>query len=164
MGRSNEPFIEHCIGTVLSSKDFEVVDLCFHDSAVKKDVASYRVGLLPEDISWSRIKRLRTSRISLSQDELERFCCGLGYMIENIHLYHIDFRSGSWAGALDMIHEKVLKKWQGMRLPYFSELTGGEFREESPQSRLIYKLTQSPLIERSRDYISGLGATENPPR
>ncbi|OBT68293.1 hypothetical protein VE03_02238 [Pseudogymnoascus sp. 23342-1-I1] len=176
LGRSSETsdpvlgrglaFVERYIGTVLSSEDFELINLRFRDSAVGDDVASYRVGLLPEAINWPRIKKLSISYISLSQDELEKFCCGLGYMVEDIRLNNIDLRSGSWAGALDMLRERVPKKRQEMILPCFCfwELTGGEFGKESRESYLGIKLTKNPLVEKCRDYVFGLGVTENPLR
>lgn len=151
LNRSSEPFdqplgkgqalIEQYIGVVLSSEVLEVIRL------------SHRVGLLPKAINWPCIRKLGISHTSLSQEELEIFCSGLGYMVENIDLYDINLRSGSWAGALDMLRERVLKRRQKVIPPLFYRLTGGGFRKENEN-----------LIELSRDYIFDNGVSENPLR
>jgi hypothetical protein len=148
--RRKQALIEQYIGAVLSSEVLEVIKLRFFDST--STTVSYRVGLLPKAINWPRIKKLTIAHISLSQEELEILCSGLGYMLEDLYLYKIDLRSGNWADALDMLRERVPKNLQRMRPPYFSELTGGEFGKGNRN-----------LVEGSLDYVFRV-KTKNPMR
>jgi hypothetical protein len=68
-------------------------------------------------------------------------------MLEDLYLYKIDLRSGNWAGALDMLRERVPKNLQRMRPPYIAELTGGKGNEN--------------LVYASRDYVFSI-RTKNP--
>lgn len=81
--------------------------------------------------------RVYSSHISLSQDELEKFRSGLGYMVEDIHFHNINLRGGSWAGALGMLRERIQKKGQDIRHGNCCKLTGGEFGEENENDTSI---------------------------
>jgi hypothetical protein len=70
-------------------------------------IAAYRIGSVLSATKWPRIRQARISDVSLNQGELEKFCSGLGYRLELISLHSIELLSGSWAGALDMLREKV---------------------------------------------------------
>ncbi|KFX86653.1 hypothetical protein V490_08985 [Pseudogymnoascus sp. VKM F-3557] len=152
LGRE-QALIEQYMGAVLSSEALEVIVISFQDidtiASLYRPSTYYRAGLLPEAINWPRIKRLDISHISFSQVELENFCSGLGYKIEDIRLCYMALRSGSWAGILDMLRERAAKKRQSCK--YLYELTGGELGQQNTR-----------LIEESRDYVNGVRVTENP--
>lgn len=149
---SSEPFdhllgkeqdlIEQYVGVVLSSEVLEVIRLSFQDFS--EGTVLPHVGSLPQAINWPRIRKLRISHVSLSQEEHEVFCSGLGYMVENIDFHDINLQGGSWAGVLDMLRERVPKRRQKHTLPLFYQLTGGEFGWENEillKSRGIISLT-----------------------
>ncbi|KAF7594046.1 hypothetical protein BBP40_010324, partial [Aspergillus hancockii] len=45
--------------------------------------------------------------VSTKQDELERFCSGLGHSMRLLQLCWIELLNGSWAGILGTLDEKV---------------------------------------------------------
>jgi hypothetical protein len=146
-----QDFIEQYIGAALSSEVLEVIVISFRDIAGPSTL--YRAGLLPGTINWPRIKRLDISHLSFSQGELEKFCSGLGYKIEDIRLCYINLRSGTWARVLDMLRKRVTKKRLNMACKYLHELIGGEFGQANRW-----------LIQKSQDYINGVRETKNPLR
>lgn len=149
LGRE-QALIEQYIGAVLSSEVLEVIDLRFRNTTARRDVLSYH-GLFPKAINWPRIRKLNISHISLTQDELEKFCSGLGYMVEDIHLHNIDLRSGSWAGALDMLRERIRKKDQYMRHGDCYKSTGREFGKEN-ENVLGVGVTKNSLRVKVTEY------------
>ncbi|KFZ00133.1 hypothetical protein V500_01167 [Pseudogymnoascus sp. VKM F-4518 (FW-2643)] len=160
-GRSFDPrlareqaLIERYLGAVLSSAVLEAVDLALHDTVFHAVAVSYRVGLLLRAISWPRMRNLKIADISLTQDELEGFCSGLGHAVEDICLRNVDVRRGSWAGALDMLRERVPKRRKKLIPGYnFLQLSGGEFGKKNKK-----------LVKLAQGYVLGVGVDENPLR
>jgi hypothetical protein len=163
-----QTFIDKYLGAILSGQSLEVVDLNFWA------FGWYRIGSLLGATKWSSIKQARISDVSLDQGELEKFCSGLGYRLELISLYSIELLSGSWAGALYILREKVSSRCLEMKCRVeFMGLTGGEFGKE--RKRDVYtwwdrmdfnpnrSVREEPLIVmRSQKYVSGVEVEENP--
>jgi hypothetical protein len=152
---------------VLSGQSLEVIDLNFWA------FRWYRIGPVLGATKWPRIKRVRISHISLSQGELEKFCSGLSNRLELITLYSIELLSGSWAGALDTLREKVSSRCLEMKCRVeFIALTGGEFGEKKRDVNIEWdqkgynrnmRGREEPLIVmQSQNYVSDVEVAENP--
>lgn len=160
------------LGAIFSSESVEDVSLefsAFHSSnrSYGSAKASYRIGSVLSATNWPHIKRVCIRHVSLNQDDLEKFCNALGDRLETVYLHGIELLSGSWAGALDILRQKVLSRCLDMkRRVVFLSLTGGEFgKEEKRETGGFFSYDgdmKEPLIVRlSQNYVSGELA-ENP--
>ncbi|RFU26867.1 hypothetical protein B7463_g9463, partial [Scytalidium lignicola] len=163
-------FIDKYLSAILSGQSLESVDLNFWAFAVndrdnRKD--RFPIGLVLGAMNWPRIKRVIIVDISLNQGELEEFCNRLGSGLEVIFLYSIQLLSGSWAGALDILREKVSSRYLEMKCKiHFRELFGGEFGKGTQKKKnrelCEFLVDKEPLIVTlSKQYVSGEVA-ENP--
>jgi hypothetical protein len=166
-----QTFIDKYLGAVLSGQTLEVVDLNFWA------FGHYQIGLVLGAMEWPRLKKARITDISISQDELEKFCSRLGYRLELICLHSIELLRGRWSGALDMLREKVLSRCLGMQCRVeFIGLTGGEFGKEKRDggtrldrfafnhkaNRKRWVREELLIVIRSQNYVSGVEEVENP--
>jgi hypothetical protein len=167
-----QTFIDKYLGAVLSSQTLEVVDLNFWA------FGHYHIGSVLGATEWPRLKQARITDISISQDELEKFCSRLGYRLELIFLHSIELLRGSWSGALDMLREKVLSRCLEMKCRVeFIGLTGGEFGKEKRRDSKTWldRIAFNPkanrkrwvqeellIVIRSQNYVSGVEEVENP--
>lgn len=167
--------LTHYLSAILSSKSIEHASLefsAFHSSntSYSSAKASYRIGsVLSATKKWPLIKRVCIRHVSLTQDELEKFCIALGDGLETVYLHGIELLSGSWAGALDILGGKVVSRGSDVkRIVRFLSLTGGEFGEgERRETSGFFSYDgnmKEPLIVRmAQNYVLGELA-ENPLR
>ncbi|KFY42874.1 hypothetical protein V495_04308 [Pseudogymnoascus sp. VKM F-4514 (FW-929)] len=163
------------LGAILSSKSIKDVSLefsAFHSSnrSYSSAKASYHIGSVLSATKWPRIKRVCIRHVSLTQDELETFFfSALGDSLESVYLDGIELLSGSWAGALDILREKVVSGClDGKRTVGFLSLTGGQFGEEERRETSGFFSydgdVKEPMIVRlAQNYVLGELA-ENPLR
>jgi hypothetical protein len=113
------------LGAMLSGHSIEVVNLNFWS------FGWYRIGSVLGAMKRPRIREARISNVLLNQDALEEFYSGLGYRLELISLHTVELMRGSWAGALDILREKVSSRCLEKKCAIeFTGLTGGGFGKE----------------------------------
>jgi hypothetical protein len=175
--------IDEYLCAMLSGQRIEDVNLNFHtfslhDGGRSSDLeGSYRIGAVLATANWPRIKRLWIRYVSLHQNELEAFCRGLGGgRMDSLNLNGVELLSGSWAGALDLLRERVASRCRdGKCNVKFGELTGGEFGRKKKKKKKDWgsfmeseeeeeEDEEEPLIVvLAQKYVSGVGM-ENPLR
>ncbi|RHZ53862.1 hypothetical protein CDV55_103398 [Aspergillus turcosus] len=128
-------YVDQYLGAILCSPDMEDVRMSFNafglnDGRTTKE-GGYDLGPILGAVKWPRIRRLGILSVSLKQDELERFCSGLGYSLRWLQLASIHLLSGSWERILDTLEEKLGSAFRGQKATvYLSHLRGGEFGEK----------------------------------
>ncbi|KFY19041.1 hypothetical protein V493_08175 [Pseudogymnoascus sp. VKM F-4281 (FW-2241)] len=125
------------LSTILSGQNIENLHLDFYSLGVNNGSRAelqglYRVISVLTTAHWPQIKRLTVIHASLYQGELEKFCRRLdGGRIERIALDDLLLVGGSWAGALDILRERVASRClDGKCEVYFDDLRGGEFEKK----------------------------------
>ncbi|KAF7176380.1 hypothetical protein CNMCM7691_002509 [Aspergillus felis] len=127
-------YIDQYLSTVLCSADLQDVWLHLrsfglNDGRTTKE-GWYDIDPVLGAVNWPCIKEILISYVSSKQDELERFCAGLGPSIQLLSLSTVHLSDGSWAGILSTLDEKVRstfrEQYDTVSLRY---LTGGEFGE-----------------------------------
>ncbi|KFY35238.1 hypothetical protein V494_06091 [Pseudogymnoascus sp. VKM F-4513 (FW-928)] len=146
------------LSAILSGQNVEDVDLDFYTFKLNDGTGVlhglHHIGAVFVTANWPRLKRLRMSHASFHQGELETFCRSLdGDRINRVSLYDVELLSGSWAGAIDILREKLaLRCLDGKCEVRFDGLRGGEF-----EKKRIKKSKGHGSIE-VQSYVSGVGS------
>ncbi|OBT95245.1 hypothetical protein VE01_07590 [Pseudogymnoascus verrucosus] len=163
---------EHCpidqyLCAILSGHDIEDVRLYFHGSNVN-DGGLYRIGTILATANWPRLKRFSISDVSLDPGKLENFFRKLdGSRMERVYLRNVELLDGNWAGALDLLRERVASRClDGKCEVEISKLKGGGFGKgilTKNNSSLWFSGEESDeeedegekLIAQAQSYVSG---------
>jgi hypothetical protein len=127
-------YVDQYLSTVLCSADLKVVWLGLrsfglNDGRTTKE-GWYDIGPVLSAVNWPRIERILLSAVSVKQDELARFCAGLGPSTRSFSLSTIHLLDGSWEGILRTLDEKVRTTFREQNVSVnLTNLTGGEFGE-----------------------------------
>ncbi|GFF32158.1 conserved hypothetical protein [Aspergillus udagawae] len=143
-------YVDQYLSTVLCSADLKDVWLPLRmfgldDGRTTKE-GWYDIGPVLGAVNWPRIEYIMISYVSSKQDELERFCSGLGPSVQLLQLSTVHLLDGSWAGILSTLDEKVRSTFreQYARVS-LEDLTGGEFGE--------VEIKERPRFEDSDDEV-----------
>ncbi|KAH8812186.1 hypothetical protein F5884DRAFT_898498 [Xylogone sp. PMI_703] len=151
--------INNYFHAMLSSQNLKTVRLNLGRYTLDEDGGSKRtgwfhIGSVLATINWPQIRCVRLQEVSINQDELEKFCNGLGNGLRELSLSGVHLLTGSWVGVLDILREKISSSSliTTCRL-IFQSFSSGEFgmMREGEES---YK--QNSLIIRSQNYVLGL--------
>jgi hypothetical protein len=180
LSAEDQAFTDKYLRAMLSGQSLEVVCLNFYAFGISdrrrgthRAKASYRIGSILGTTNWLHVKRAAISSVSLNQDELEQFCNKLGDRLEAIRLRSVQLESGSWAGAMDILREKVSSRCLDMKCKVaLGGLTGGEFgkgKKERNSLDSMFKFKASDfeepmIVTLSQKYVSGVEVAENPLR
>jgi hypothetical protein len=133
-------YVDQYLSTVLCSADLKTVWLdlrsfCLNDGRITSD-GWYDIGPVLSAVNWPRVERIRISEVSSKQDELERFCSGLGPSMRHLSLWTIHLLDGRWEGILRTLDEKMRTTFCEQNVSvHLSNLTGGEFGEVEIKER-----------------------------
>ncbi|KAH8882140.1 hypothetical protein GQ53DRAFT_462577 [Thozetella sp. PMI_491] len=168
LSAEEESYVDKFLASVLLGPCLEVVDLHFSPLGgfewESRSTSWYHMGWVVETPAWPRIKRFLLTGASISQRELEQLCSGLGRGLTYLELDNVRLQSGSWAGALDILQEKVAaSRLEGDPEVTFTELEGGEFRNAAADRPPRFASSEA-LIGLSQDYVSGTRSLDNPLR
>ncbi|KAJ7864448.1 hypothetical protein B0H14DRAFT_3862550 [Mycena olivaceomarginata] len=134
-----------------SSRALELVHLVLrplgmnYDGGVQRDDGWYRFdGALRPSVEWRRLRHFTFMYVELHQEDLDIVCGALGENLDWVYLCHVWLMSGSWAGALDALHDRVSERARrGLCKVILTSLRGAEF-EEGGGTGLV-KLAESYL-------------------
>ncbi|RHZ47420.1 uncharacterized protein CDV56_100478 [Aspergillus thermomutatus] len=143
-------YVDQYLGAILCSPDMEDAWMSFNSFGLNDGRTTkegwYDIGPVLGAVKWPRINRLAILSVSSKQDELERFCAGLGHSMRYLQLSSIHLLNGSWAGILDTLDEKVADRFREQKATvYLSYLGGGEFGEEEVKTISIFDDSFSDL-------------------
>lgn len=160
------PLIRQYFCAVLSGQAIEHVFLEFSRLS-GYDGSKYYIGAVLATVNWPCLATFVMSGVSLDQGTLENFFRKLdGARMQRLHLYDVELLEGSWAGALDILREKVASRFlDGECDVEFQRLGGGGF-ESGVSSKLISwteDTYEEKLIAQAQSYVSGV-ILQNPLR
>lgn len=103
--------IDQYLGAMLSGVNLEFVYLCFYafmlnDGTTTRD-DFIRLGSVLRTLKLPRGRDITVMYVAMDQDELESVCRGLGYSLEHLYICGVHLESGTWAGMVDELREKV---------------------------------------------------------
>lgn len=172
------------LGAALSSQYLEDVCLCLSAFGINNGTGPGRakkgfhgVDSILGPVKWLRAKHITIMYLEIHQDELERFCKGLGYGLERIYFCGVHLLDGTWENVLDILREKVgSRHLNGKCGVNFRSLTGGEFgnlnEDEQPNAvndlvnwESYYTTTikeDQLIIVKSQNYVAGIDGVQNP--
>ena len=167
--------IDQYFCAILSGQDIEDVHLHFHKENVD-DGRLYPIGTILATVNWPRLKEFSISGVSLDQGKLENFFRKLdGARMERVYLSDVELLDGSWAGALDLLRERVASRClDGKCEVEFVRLIGGGFGKGILTKSRSYKhwsIVEEPykesdeekLIAQAQSYVLGV-RLQNPLR
>jgi hypothetical protein len=116
-----------------------------YGGGVQRDDGWYRFdGALRPSVEWRRLRHFTFMYVELHQEDLDIVCGALGENLDWVYLCHVWLMSGSWAGALDALHDRVSERARrGLCKVILTSLCGAEF-EEGGGTGLV-KLAESYL-------------------
>ncbi|VUC29323.1 unnamed protein product [Clonostachys rosea] len=122
-------FLIEFFGAILSSNKLQDVQLNFYCLGVNTGINSRRqwcpLGAIFRSISWPDIRKIQISDVGFSQDELDMFFKGLGFGLERVALTSFQLSSGSWADAVDMMHDRIAPQPTALEMFFhFADITG----------------------------------------
>ncbi|PVH72827.1 hypothetical protein DL98DRAFT_520286 [Cadophora sp. DSE1049] len=166
--------MDQYLGAMLSGQSLETVRLDFHAFGINDGRGKeepHHIGKLLETVLLPSISSLQLGGgAAMNQNELEKFCSGLGCGLTSLHLYRMELSSGSWAGVLDILRDKVGTRCLEDRCKVSGvSLTGGEFGKKEPRDVFADFLSWVPkpepsIVLRSIEYVSGADGMANPLR
>ncbi|GFF70303.1 hypothetical protein IFM60648_03138 [Aspergillus lentulus] len=133
-------YVDQYLSTVLCSADLKTVSLDLSSFGLSDGRTTmegwYDIDPVLSAVNWPRIEDITISHVSAKQDELERFCTGLGPSTRRLSLSTIHLLDGNWEGILRTLDEKVRTTFREENVSvYLDHLTGGEFGEVEIRAR-----------------------------
>jgi hypothetical protein len=105
-------------------------------------------------VEWRRLRHFTFMYVELHQEDLDIVCSALGQNLDWVYLCDVWLMSGSWAGALDALHDRVSERARrGLCKVILTSLRGAEFEEGGGTG----------LVKLAESYLKG-NIEENPLR
>ena len=137
---SEKVYVDQYLSALLCSADLEwlwmnMYAFGLNDGRTTKE-GLYDIGPVFGAVKWPKARNISILDVSFKQRDLDSFCDGLGYGIQELYLTTIHLLDGSWARFLDILDEKVRQSHpQSEAVGLLNSLTGGEFGEPHGSKR-----------------------------
>ncbi|KAK5992036.1 hypothetical protein PT974_05432 [Cladobotryum mycophilum] len=164
--RAKRQYINKFLTTMLSGQGLEDVEVSLRTLGLEDGSTNtkdyYYIGPALRSANWPRIKNVRLRHLSLTQDQVDHFCNGLGDHLTILELASVQLKKGSWAGALDVLRDRLQTRSDQKECQvWLPDIYDGEFGqpEVNPNPRYGFlealEKTDWDLVAQSEKYLLG---------